>query len=248
MIVRAAAILLLALLLSPFQLILTATPARAVIPKLFMRLLVPLIGVRLQIHGARSRERGTLYVANHLSWSDIVILGAAIEVAFVAKSEVKGWGPVGWLAGIAGTIYVERKRRGRSGAQAAAIAARLARHRPVIMFPEGGSSDGRVILPFKSALFASVEGSATPVQPVSLAYTRIGPMAVTRRALPLVVWLGDVPLGRHALAFLGLRPVRAELIFHPVVRAADFPDRKALAAYCHDAVADGYGRLMRGRA
>lgn len=247
MIVRAAAILFLALALTPLQLLLMATRARAIVPRLFMRLLVPLIGVRLRIHGTRSPVRGTLYVSNHLSWSDIVILGAAIEVAFVAKSEVKGWGPVGWLASIAGTIYVERERRGRSGAQAAAIAERLRAGRPVILFPEGGSSDGRAILPFKSALFSAVEAVDAPVQPVSLAYTRIGPMAVTRRALPLVVWLGDVPLGGHALGFLKLKPVRAELIFHPPVRATDFADRKAVAAWCHAAVADGYRQLMRGR-
>lgn len=246
MILRAAAIVLLALLLAPIQCLLMATPARSVVPRLFMRSLVPLIGVRLIVHGDRSASRGTLYASNHLSWSDIVILGAAVDVAFVAKSEVKGWGPVGWLADIAGTIYVERERRGRSGAQAGAIAARLAKGRPVILFPEGGSSDGRVILPFKSSLFSAVERVDAPVQPVSLAYTRIGPMPVTRRALPLVVWLGDVPMGTHALAFLKRGPVCAELLFHPPVHLRDFRDRKALAAHCQAAVAGGYQALMRG--
>ena len=247
MILRAGAIVLLALLLAPLQLLLAATPARGAVPRLFMRLLVPLIGVRLATHGRRSPAAGTLTVANHLSWADIIVLGAVIDVAFVAKSEVKGWGPVGWLASLSGTIFVERERRGRAGAQADAIADRLRQGRAVVMFPEGGSSDGRVILPFKSALFAAAEASGAPVQPVTLAYTRIGPMPVTRRALPLVAWLGDAPLGAHAIAFLRLAPVRAEVMFHDTVRAADFADRKALADHCRAVVADGYARLMRGR-
>ena len=246
MIARAAAIVAVALLLAPVQLVLAATPARAVVPRLFMRLLAPLLGVRMIVHGARSAERGTLFVANHLSWADIVVLGAAIEVAFVAKSEVRGWGPVGWLATLAGTIYVEREQRRQAGAQANAVADRLASGRPVVMFPEGGNSDGRVILPFKSTLFAAAEITGAPVQPVSLAYTRIGPMPVTRRVLPLVAWVGDVPLGVHAMGFMRLRPVRCELLFHPPVLAADFDSRKLLAEHCRAEVAAGYRTLMRG--
>ncbi len=246
MILRAFAIILLALLLAPFQLLLMKTPGRTVVPRLFMQGLLRLLGIRLLVHGRRAGARGTLFVANHLSWTDIVVLGSAIEVAFVAKSEVRGWGPVGLLATMAGTLYVERERRGKAGTQVAALVARLRSGRPVIMFPEGGTSDGRATQPFKSALFAAAEASAAPVQPVSLAYTRIGPMPVTRRALPLVVWLGDVGLGAHALGFLRLGKVRAELLFHPAVHAADFADRKALAAHCRTVIADGYRGLMRG--
>lgn len=246
MILRVAAILLLALLLAPVQLLLMATPARAVVPRLFMQALTRLIGIRLVRHGVRSAKPGTLTVANHITWADIIVLGAAVDVAFVAKAEVRGWGPVGWLATMAATIYVERERRGRAGAQANAVAERLKDGRPVILFPEGGNSDGRVILPFKSALFAAAEASGAPVQPVSIAYTRTGPMPVTRRALPLIAWVGDVPLGQHALGFLRLRPVRCELRFHETVLAADFPDRKALAEHCRSVIAEGYRRSMRG--
>ena len=245
MILRVAAVILLALLLAPAQLALMATPARSTIPRLFMKALAHILRLRLVVH-VRPTRGAALYVANHISWLDIIVLGAALDVAFVAKAEVRSWGPVGWLATMAGTLFVDRERRRQSASQVDAVADRLRAGRPVIMFPEGGSSDGRVIRPFKSALFAAAEATGSPIQPVSLAYTRIGPLPVTRHALPLIAWLGDVPLAAHAGAFLRLPPVRAELLFHPPVHAAGFAGRKALAAHCHDVVSDGYRRLMRG--
>ena len=90
------------------------------------------------------------------------------------------------------------------------------------------------------------EGQDFLIQPVTIAYTRLNGMPITRERLPDIAWIGDTALMPHLFAFMSLGKVRAELIFHPPVRRGDFADRKALARHCHAVVADGYSRLMRG--
>lgn len=227
---------------------------RPVLRMAFHRALARALGVRITSHGrdaASSAGPGgrpaVLYVCNHLSWADIPVLGARIRAAFVAKSDVAGWGPVGWLASYAGTIYVSRERRHSAGEQKDAIAARLARGESVILFPEGTNGDGVDVLPFKSALFSAVAGAGDVlVQPVTLAYTRINGMPATRRHLPYLAWIGDTQLGPHAMDFMALGKVQAEILFHDPVRPGDFADRKSLARHCETVIAQGYRRLMRG--
>ncbi len=217
------------------------------LPRQFHRLLLRGLGVDVRLHGVPARERGVLLVANHLSWADIPVLGSQLLGQFVAKAEVAQMGPVGWLAGLQQTIYVDRDRKRTTGAQRNAVADRLAAGANVILFPEGTTGDGVDVRPFNSSLFAAVDGVEDAlVQPISLAYTRIRGMPITRRRLSEVVWLGDVGIGEHAGDFLRLGRVTAEILCHPAVHARDFPDRKALARHCQAAVAQGYAALMRG--
>lgn len=219
---------------------------RAYLPIAFHRGLARALGIRIVVHGRATRRRRVLYVANHLSWSDVPVLGAHIRAAFVAKSEVGGWGVVGWFASFARTVYVARDRRHSAGEQKNAIAERLLADESIILFPEGTNSDGIDVLPFKSALFSVVaDVPDLLIQPVTIAYTRVNGMPVTRRSLPDLAWIGDTELGPHALAFARLGRVRAEILFHPAVRPQDFADRKALARHCEQVVAQGYRKLMR---
>jgi 1-acyl-sn-glycerol-3-phosphate acyltransferase len=150
---------------------------------------------------------------------------------------------------LARTVYIERERRARTAEQRNAIIERLAQGADVILFPEGTNSDGVSVMPFKSALFAVVEGPEAAdflIQPVTIAYTRVNGMPVTRGQLPDIAWVGDTELAPHAMTMMGLGPIRAEIIFHAAVRAADFADRKALMRHCHSVIAAGYRQLMRG--
>lgn len=220
---------------------------RPYLPIWFHRGLSRSIGIRIRTHGEPAPAGPVLYVCNHLSWADIPVLGARIPASFVAKSDVAGWGPVGWLASFAHTVYVARERRSTAAAQKNEIAERLRAGRGIILFPEGTNSDGTGVLPFKSTLFAvAADVPGLMVQPVTLAYTRINGLPVTRRQLPDLAWVGETELAPHALGFIGLGRITADIMFHPPVAAADWPDRKALARHCHGLVATGYRRLMRG--
>lgn len=222
---------------------------RNFLPGAFHRGLARSLGVSITCHGRPARRRRVLFVCNHLSWADIPVLGARLPAVFVAKSDVAGWGPVGWLASFANTVYVSREQRQSTARQKDSIAARLAAGSCVILFPEGTNGDGTRVLPFKSALFSVVEGlDDVLVQPVSLAYTRVNGLPVTRRLLPHLAWIGDTELMPHASTFVRLGRVRAEILFHPAVARGDFADRKALARHCETVIAAGYRRLMRGEA
>jgi 1-acyl-sn-glycerol-3-phosphate acyltransferase len=221
---------------------------RPYLPIWFHRGLSRAMGVAIRTHGVPAGAGPVLYVANHLSWSDIPVLGARIRASFVAKSEVAGWGPVGWLASFAHTVYVTRDRRHTAAAQKNEIAQRLRAGGSIILFPEGTNGDGTGVLPFKSALFAVVDDvPGLTIQPVTLAYTRINGLPVVRRHLPDIAWVGDTELAPHALGFIGLGRVTADILFHPPIRAEDFADRKALARHCHQTILSGYRRLMRGQ-
>lgn len=235
----------------PAELLLRAITLRnrPYLPIWFHRGLSRAMNVVIRTHGRPAARSRVLYVVNHLSWADIPVLGARLRGSFVAKSEVADWGPVGWLASFAHTVYVARDRRQSAGTQRNEIADRLRDGGSIILFPEGTNSDGTCVLPFKSSLFAVVaDVPGVIIQPVTLAYTRINGLPVVRADLPDLAWVGDTALAPHALGFIGLGRVTAEIIFHPPLDPAAWPDRKALARHCHDVIAAGYRRLMRGHA
>ena len=104
-----------------------------------------------------------LLISNHLSYLDVIVLGSLTSSVFVAKHDVKSWPVFGWLASRAGTVYVNRERRAQVGQVADQMQTVLAADVLVILFPEGTSSDGRTVLPFKSSL---LEPATQPAQPL----------------------------------------------------------------------------------
>ncbi|WP_448581113.1 lysophospholipid acyltransferase family protein [Thermaurantiacus sp.] len=225
----------------------TLAPAASVrIPELYCAIVARALGVEVRLRGELAKG-SVLYVANHLSWLDILVLGARLEGAFVAKHEVRQMALVNTLARLRETIFVERERRSRAASQASEVATRLQRGGNVILFPEGTSNDGVRILPFKSTLFAGLDAApGARVQPLTLAYTQLNGLPLTRSRLLELAWIGDMDLAPHALDMSRIGRVRAEIVCHPPVRPSDFGDRKALARHCHQAIATSYRRLVRG--
>jgi len=202
-----------------------------------------LAGLRVRVRGTPVAAGSTLFVANHVSYLDIVVLGSLVAAGFVAKAEVARWPLVGQIARIGRTVFVER-RTVRAAGQREAIAERLLAGDDLILFAEGTSSDGGRVLPFKSALFAAAEpgrrGAAVRVQPVTIAYTRLRcGLPIDYALRPLYAWYGDMALAPHLYSVLGLPGAVVEVRFHPPLAAADFGSRKALAQHAERAVADG---------
>jgi 1-acyl-sn-glycerol-3-phosphate acyltransferase len=201
-----------------------------------------IFGLEIRIHGAPVREGAILYVANHVSYLDIVVLGSVLNVPYVAKREVARWPVIGLIGRLGRTLFIDRKAA-RSAGQRDAVAARLAAGERLILFAEGTSSSGDRVLPFKSALFGALEHPAGPsvrVQPVTIAYTRFrGGMAIGLWARPFYAWYGDMTLLPHIWQALGLPGAEVELRFHAPVTAADFASRKALARYAGQEVTKG---------
>jgi 1-acyl-sn-glycerol-3-phosphate acyltransferase len=202
------------------------------------RRLLPAFGIRVQVHGTPLPEAGTLYVANHISWTDIPVLGLVLNAGFVAKGDIRGWPVIGKLTEAYGCLFVERERRGKAQDQAAALASHLEADRGLVLFPEGTTGLGIETLPFRSSLFALVPGvgdGSAKVQPVTLRYLRADGLPLTPEQQRQIAWIGDDELLPHAAGLLTGPKLVAQVWFEEPVLAAD---RKALARACEAAVAE----------
>jgi 1-acyl-sn-glycerol-3-phosphate acyltransferase len=194
-------------------------------PQRFLRRAVHHAGFDLRIEGT-PLAHDVFFIANHISWIDILALGGATGCAFISKDDVQGAPVVGWLAAQNNTIFVARDRRGAVSGQIESVRAAMAAHQPIGLFPEGTTGDGITLLPFKAALFAVLlpPPRAIRIQPVMIDY---GAQA------GLVAWPSGesgVVNARRILGAPGRRTITLRFLapFDP----GDHPDRKALAAEC----------------
>jgi 1-acyl-sn-glycerol-3-phosphate acyltransferase len=177
---------------------------------------------------------GRLWVANHISWLDVVVLGAQTPLAFIAKSEIAAWPVVGLLARSTGVLFVERGRAVRSGKTVAAMRERLLRGETLLLFPEGTTTRGGSVARFHSSLFQAALDAAVPVIPLAVSYR--GPHA------ELVPFVGDDAFVPHLWRLLGARGMEARLaVTAPLANATD---RETLARQTRESVR---GLVLQGQ-
>ncbi|WP_347140897.1 lysophospholipid acyltransferase family protein [Paracoccus sp. SSK6] len=200
------------------------------------RLTLACMGIGWQRRGRPMQGPGAV-VANHSSWLDILVLNAAMPVFFVSKAEVATWPGINILTRVTDTHFVVRDPR-LAQDQAREFAERIGAGHRLLFFPEGTSTDGRRLLPFKPTLFQGFLDPALPdglaIQPVSAVYQ--APAGADTR---FYGWWGDMDLGPHLLAVLAARRQgRVTVVLHDPIPVAG-ESRKTLAALCEDAVRRG---------
>ncbi|NNK78002.1 MAG: 1-acyl-sn-glycerol-3-phosphate acyltransferase [Litoreibacter sp.] len=196
-----------------------------------------ILGISHRIEGRPMTQRGSV-VSNHVSWLDIFALNARKRVYFVSKSEVADWPVIGVAAQAVGTVFIRRNRQD-AGAQKQVFEERLKVGHKLLFFPEGTSSDGQRVLPFKSTLFAAFFDPelryGMHIQPVTLNYR--APQGADPR---FYAWWGDMEFGAHFLSVLAAPLGGAVTVhYHVPLKVSDFHDRKALAARCEADVRSG---------
>ncbi len=129
-----------------------------------------LLGVRLSVEGPNLLPPPALIVSNHLSWLDILVITAYWPVSFLSKAEVRSWPGIGAAASALGTLYIERGGRNASGVATEVMVQRLKEGHHVVFFPEGTTSPGREMLPFRPRLYQAALEARVPVQPLVLLY------------------------------------------------------------------------------
>ncbi len=223
------------------------------IPPLWHRMICRSIGLRVILRGEPAASRPLLITSNHVSWLDIPVIGSVMPLSFIAKAEVKDWPVFGTLAQLQRTIFIDRRRRTRTGAATAEIATRLNDGDPVVLFAEGTSSDGNRVLAFRSALLgatreviADSEG-ATVVQPLAIAYVGHHGMPLGRFWRPNVAWYGDMEMAPHIWRFLKLGPIDVVLHFAEPIIVDGSTDRKVLARNAEIAVRELVATALRDR-
>jgi 1-acyl-sn-glycerol-3-phosphate acyltransferase len=192
------------------------------------RIVLAAIGIRYRVEG-QLPAGATLIVANHLSYLDIAICSAAVPSAFVAKHEIAAWSGFGRLARLGGTIFVDRISRISAWQVADRMGHRLAETVPVLLFPEGTSTDGSEVIRFHPTLFEPAIEGELMVTPAAIFYE---PHEAGTHERDLC-WYGDESFFPHLLCVLGIRGFTAVVRFGvPEI----YPDRRTAAWRTHDAV------------
>lgn len=150
---------------------------------LFLRISTRALGARVTVYGNPLRK-DVFFVANHISWHDIPILAGITGSSFVAQDGVRDWPVIGWLAKLNRTIFISRSEKQNVAQQVAELREAIAENWSVTLFPEGTTSDGRGLLPFKQSLFATLAPPPKPmlIQPVLIDFGNDGPE---------IAWLGE---------------------------------------------------------
>jgi lyso-ornithine lipid O-acyltransferase len=223
-------VLMVALLLTclPFHALWLLLGRRRLWPRLFLAGIGTIAGLQVTVHGRH--HKGTLLLPNHVSWLDVPAIAAASGSAFVGHDGLAEVPLIRRLCAMNDTVFIARHRRASVGGQIAEIRQALDDTGALTLFPEGTTSDGTGLLPFKSALLSAVEPlpAGVTVQPVLLAYADVADIA----------WIGD----EHGLAnFLRIiarwQPIRLSVHFLKPLEGEALANRKAMAAAAQAAIA-----------
>ena len=209
--------------------------ARDAMVRLWSRLLLVMVGVRVQPRGIPpsygGAPAGALLVLNHVSWLDVFVVAALCPARFVAKADVARWPALGRFAQAVGTLFVERGRRHAVAEVNRAVAARLAAGQHIGIFPEGTTTDGSQLLHFHANLLQAAIDSGAPVVPVALRYHQGG----TRS--DAAAYVGEMNLAQSIWRILCAPRLGAELHWLPAI-ATSGRDRRALAHAAHAAIGE----------
>ncbi len=222
LIARALALIALIIVFVPLHYLYRVLSYGSPFPMLFLRYAARVCGAKVEVIGTHLK-RDVFFVANHLSWIDILALAGASGTAFVAKAELAEAPVVGWLASLNRTVFVKREHRMGVAEQINALKEALVDNWSVTVFPEGTTTDGQSLLPFKTSMLSVLEPPppGVLVQPVILDY---GPVA------EWIGWIGEesgINNAKRVLSRKGTFKVRLHYLepFSP----EDFRGRKAIS-------------------
>jgi lyso-ornithine lipid O-acyltransferase len=214
------------------------------LPVVFHRVVCRILRLRVHYYGVPSPARPQLIVPNHVSWLDILVVGAHQPVCFLAKREVAAWPIFGTLARRQGAVFVDRSRRMAIPAVNQEIARRLAGGDGVVLFPEATTGDGNRLLKFHSSHFEAARlalpnqdhAGQTMLQPVSINYVRRDGLPLGRAERATIAWYGDTGFGPHLWSILQFGSVECEVLYGTAIPFLLETDRKLAARTIRDAV------------
>lgn len=229
-------------------------PLARKIPMFWHRFILSLIGARVKIFGSIPKSRPLMIVANHLSWSDIIVLGSTMELCFIAKDEVKQWPGFNLLAWLQRSVFVDRARRLQTGRQADTISSRLIAGDVMVLFAEGTTNDGHRVFPFKSALLGAAQYALRDsdleeiaLVPVAIAYTHLFGMPLGRYHQSQAAWPGDIPLMPHFVNFFRKGAYDIRVCFGEPIAFTRASNRRETSKSLHQQVAELFIGAMQGR-
>ncbi len=202
-------------------------------PRVFLSSIGMIAGLYLRVEGKPAK--GALLLANHVSWLDIPALAQVTGSAFVAHDGLAAFPFLKWLCEMNDTVFIARSDRSTIAAQVRQVRAAMAARGTLTLFPEGTTSDGTGLLPFKSSLLSALDPlpAGAVVQPVLIAYDDAAAIA----------WVGEERgLDNFKRMLARLRPIRLTLVFLPPLEHSALADRKAISAAARARIAKAMSR------
>ena len=219
-------------------------------PLFFYKVIKNIAGINIDTEGFEriiQKDTGTLYIANHVSWFDILCLGSILNARFIAKKEVASMGIFGFLAKLSNTFFIDNSNKNKIYEYNNFIREKLINGESLILFPEGTTTDGNGIRKFKSSLFECINSteSLINVQPISICYVRKNnlPMGIYSRRF--IAWVGETSMVNSMKEFLSSGSITVNLIFHPKVSMNQFGDRKELSSFCEEQILIGLNKTIK---
>ena len=194
--------------------------------QIFHKYLLWLINIKVKVIGKPlKKNRGVLYVSNHISYIDIPLLGSLIPGKFIAKSEIADWPFIGLLSKIGNTIFVKRSlsylKRNKT-----LIKDEIKNGENILLFPEGTTSDGVRVLDFKSSMFFSLEEENLTIQPLVIKYKTVNGLPINRHLKPMIAWYGDMGFKDHFKNTVKFFSISVTIIFLKPIKSKNFLNRK----------------------
>lgn len=228
-------------------------PGWNAVPRGFHKIGTWFLGLKVTVIGRPVTGKPVLIVSNHISWTDIIAIGSVADLTFVAKQEVKKWFFVGFMATLQRTLYVDRTRRSDAHRTSREMGRRMAAGGAVLLFAEGQSDVGTHVLPFRSALVgaaqhAMIEAGAKEVlvQPLTVAYTRLQGLPVSRNDRSLIAWIKSKSVKDNIREILTGGVKEVTVAFGIPVPLAEGANRKAVTKAAENEVRRMLVALNRG--
>lgn len=200
------------------------------IPRLWHKGVCAIIGLKTEIRGTPVHNRQVIYVSNHLSYLDIPAIGAHLKASFIAKEDIAGWPVIGFLARAQQTAFISRSSA-KAKKVANALDVMVKAGKSLILFPEGTSSIGTSVLPFKSSLFSLAQPKDMPpiaIQPFIIDLIDVNGKPLTPASRDLYAWYADMEFAPHIWLFLQTSGATVRLTFLDVITPSPEQDRKDL--------------------
>jgi 1-acyl-sn-glycerol-3-phosphate acyltransferase len=213
----------------------------------------------LKIMGVKVGEKGfdnipkdsVLFVSNHTSYLDILVLGSKIKVRFTPKIEISKWPVINFLVKMSLPVYITRNAS-KSLEQRNKIKEIIESGDSILIFPESTTNDGREVLPFKSSLFSVAEPAEEEhedehiaIQPISIVYTHIDGKPANNENMDMVAWYGDMKFLPHFWNLLAAKGAKVKIMYHSELYYEDFGDRKTLSKHCEDVISKGIEEIKQ---
>lgn len=199
-----------------------------------------IFALRCHVEGSLAEQKPVLFLSNHISYLDVIVLGSCTPAYFIAKSEVANWPVFGLLAKLQNTLFFERKGN-QVRAQMNLMSQQFDKKNNLILFAEGTSTNGEEVKPFKSSLLQSVESTNEEVliQAVTIAYTHYKNKNMDKPTRDHFAWYDTMPFAPHFFGAAGMGKADVRVIFHQPMKLNDFATRKDCAQFCQAQVSQG---------